>query len=47
MWPAGFSFWYKKDSNAKKRKFLLHGTLKIVPSLQLKTRKQKKQNQSF
>jgi hypothetical protein len=37
----------QKRQYCQKRKFLLHGTLKIVPSLPHKTRKQKKENQSF
>jgi hypothetical protein len=37
----------QKDSNAKKKKLLLHGTLKLGPSLPLTTMKSKKENQVF
>jgi hypothetical protein len=44
---VGLSFWYKKASNVKKRKFLLHGTLKTLSKFTTQTSKSKKENQSF
>jgi hypothetical protein len=42
----GFSFRYKKASNATKKLFV-HGTLKIVTKFTTQTRRSQKENQSF
>ncbi len=43
----GFSFWYKKANDAKKRNILFHRTLKLVTTFTTQTRKSKKENESF
>jgi hypothetical protein len=46
IWSTGFWFWYNK-AVMPKEKLLLHGNLKIGPSLPLKTIKSKKENHVF
>ena len=47
IWSTGFSFWCKKKVIPKQKVFAVRSLKDCLPSLPLKTRKQKKWNQNF